>query len=54
MDKPSKNEYLVELIRECQEKSKRTYGYRRVHIWLRRQHEVILNPMGVDCHLTYT
>lgn len=47
MDKPSKNEYLVELIRECQEKSKRTYGYRRVHIWLRRQYEVILNPKTV-------
>ncbi len=28
---------LAEKIRECQEESHRTYGYRRVHIWLERQ-----------------
>ena len=27
---------LAEKIRECQEKCGRTYGYRRVHIWLER------------------
>ena len=28
---------LAEKIRECQERSHSTYGYRRVHIWLERQ-----------------
>ena len=28
---------LAEKIRECQEESHRTYGYRRVQIWLERQ-----------------
>ena len=37
MDIPAKDQPLVERIRECQEKCGRTYGYRRVHIWLDRQ-----------------
>lgn len=37
MDTPAKDQHLVNMIRECQEKSKQTYGYRRVHIWLERQ-----------------
>ena len=28
---------MVEKIKECQQKYGRTYGYRRVHIWLERQ-----------------
>ena len=28
---------LADKIRECQEESNRTYGYRSVHIWLERQ-----------------
>ena len=28
---------LAKKIRECQEKNGKTYGYRRVHIWLERQ-----------------
>jgi len=36
MDIPSKDLPLAEKIRECQEKCGRTYGYRRVHIWLER------------------
>jgi len=36
MEKPAKDLALVEKIRECQEKCGRTYGYRRVHIWLER------------------
>ena len=34
MDIPSKDLPLAEKIRECQEKCGKTYGYRRVHIWL--------------------
>ena len=37
MDKPSSENHLVEKIYECQERSHKTYGYRRVQIWLERQ-----------------
>ena len=34
---PAKDLALAEKIRECQERCGKTYGYRRVHIWLERQ-----------------
>ena len=37
MDIPSKDLPLAEKIKECQDKYGKTYGYRRVHIWLERQ-----------------
>ena len=37
MDIPACDLPLADKIRECQEHSHRTYGYRRVHIWLERQ-----------------
>ena len=37
MDVPAWDLPLAEKIRECQEHSRSTYGYRRVHIWLERQ-----------------
>ena len=37
MDMPAWDLPLAEKIRECQEHSHSTYGYRRVHIWLERQ-----------------
>ena len=37
MDVPARDLALAEKIRECQEHSHSTYGYRRVHIWLERQ-----------------
>ena len=37
MDMPAKDLPLAEKIQECQEKCGKTYGYRRVHIWLDRQ-----------------
>ena len=37
MDKPAYDLPLAEKIRECQDHSHSTYGYRRVHIWLERQ-----------------
>ena len=37
MDVPARDLPLAEKIRECQEHSHSTYGYRRVHIWLARQ-----------------
>ena len=37
MDLPAKDLPLAEKIKECQDKCGKTYGYRRVHIWLERQ-----------------
>ena len=37
MKTPAKDLPLAEKIKECQEKCGKTYGYRRVHIWLERQ-----------------
>ena len=37
MDIPAWDLPLAEKIRECQEHSHNTYGYRRVHIWLERK-----------------
>ena len=37
IDIPAKDLPLAEKIQECQDKCGRTYGYRRVHIWLGRQ-----------------
>ena len=36
MDIPAKDVPVAELIKECQDKCGKTYGYRRVHIWLER------------------
>ena len=37
MDIPAKDLPLAEKIKECQEKCGKTYGYRRVHIWLHNE-----------------
>lgn len=37
IDVPAKDLPLAEKIKECQEKHSKTYGYRRVHIWLEKQ-----------------
>ena len=36
MDTPARDLSLAEKIKECQEKCRKTYGYRRVHIWLEK------------------
>lgn len=46
MDTPARDLPLAEKIRECQEHSHSTYGYRRVHIWLER-HGIHKNPKTV-------
>ena len=46
MDVPAWDLHLAEKIRECQEHSHRTYGYRRVHIWIERQ-GIYRNPKTV-------
>ena len=39
---------LAEKIKECQEKCGRTYGYRRVHIWLERN-GIHRSPKTIQC-----
>lgn len=46
MDIPDRDLPLAQKIKECQEESHRTYGYRRVHIWLERQ-RIYRNPKTV-------
>jgi len=46
-DKPQKEVALVEQIQECQQRCGKTYGYRRVHIWLMREKSMYLNPKTV-------
>ena len=41
-DTPDQDEALARRIIECQKHSRKTYGYRRVHIWLERQ--------GINCN----
>lgn len=43
----NKDNVLYELIKECQIKSKHTYGYRRVTIWLLRTTGLIINHKAV-------
>ena len=46
MEVPAWDLPLAENIRECQEKCGKTYGYRRVQIWLQR-HGIYRNPKTV-------
>ena len=45
-DIPAKDLELANKIAECQDKNYRTYGYRRVHIWLERE-GIYCNPKTV-------
>lgn len=47
MDKPDRHEKLIAEIALCQEQSNRTYGYRRVHLWLQQKRNLYLNPKTV-------
>jgi transposase InsO family protein len=46
-DMIDKDEFLGEYIRECQQHSGYTYGYRRVTVWLQRQKSLIVNHKAV-------
>lgn len=46
LDIPDRDLPLAEKIRECQEESHNTYGYRRLHIWLEKQ-GIYCNPKTV-------
>ena len=45
MDVPAWDLPLAEKIRECQEKCGKTYGYRRVQIWLEQNVNLVLNTI---------
>lgn len=46
MNTPARDLPLAEKIQECQEKCGRTYGYRRIHVWLERN-GIYRNPKTV-------
>lgn len=46
MDMPAKDLPLAEKITECQKMCGKTYGYRRVHIWLEK-HGICHNPKTI-------
>ena len=43
LERPDRDETLATLIRECQAKTRYTYGYRRVRIWLLRETGMVIN-----------
>jgi transposase InsO family protein len=45
--KPDKDEVVADLIRQCHTKTHRTYGYRRVRIWLLRETGLVINHKAV-------
>ncbi|MCL2364973.1 MAG: IS3 family transposase [Defluviitaleaceae bacterium] len=47
MDKPNRDAALVTAIAQCQEACRKTYGYRRVHIWLNKTKQWNCDPKTV-------
>jgi putative transposase len=45
--KPEKDQWLIDLILDCQQRCKQTYGCRRVRRWLRRKHGKNVNLKAV-------
>lgn len=46
-EKDDKDKWMAELIAICQDKSRKTYGFRRVRIWLLREYGLIVNHKAV-------
>ena len=44
---PQRDMALAELVLECQQRCGKTYGYRRVHLWLKREKSLLCNPKTV-------
>ncbi|TGE34199.1 IS3 family transposase [Desulfosporosinus sp. Sb-LF] len=47
IDKPDKDEPLAQMIQECQDRTGKTYGYRRVKIWLHRKKQLLVNHKAI-------
>lgn len=45
--RPDKDEPIAQLIMQCQEKAHKTYGYRRVKLWLFRKTGLVINHKAV-------
>lgn len=45
--RPDKDEPIAQLIMQCQEKVHKTYGYRRVKLWLFRKTGLVINHKAV-------
>ena len=46
LERPEPDGYLAEMIRECQTRCGKTYGYRRMGLWLKQQN-ICRNPKTV-------
>jgi len=46
-EQPDKDKALGNLIRQCQQQTRQTYGYRRVKIWLLRETGLVINSKAV-------
>ena len=46
-DKEDPDKQIGELIQQCQKKTRQTYGYRRVQIWLLREFGLVMNHKAV-------
>lgn len=47
LDRPRKNADIADMIRQCHQACRRTYGYRRVQIWLEQERGIRLNEKTV-------
>ena len=47
MDRPDPDESRIKLVREAYERSRKTYGYRRIGIWIEREHDIKINHKAV-------
>lgn len=47
LDQPDPDRERMELVQEAYERSHRTYGYRRITLWLRRQKGICINQKAV-------
>ena len=47
MDRPDPNQDRMQLVSEAYERSRKTYGYRRIQIWIEREYGIKINHKAV-------
>ena len=47
MDRPDPDESCIKLVREAYERSRKTYGYRRIRIWIEREYGIQINHKAI-------
>ena len=47
MDQPDPDEERLEMVREAYQKSRRTYGYRRICLWIGKNKQIVINHKAV-------